>query len=231
MEKIKKLKIIAIIPARGGSKRLPRKNILPLRGIPLMTKVIRTLKRSSIFEEIIVSTEDKEISDIAKKENVKVHIRPNKLAKDSATVVQTCLDVISKNPCKVFCCVYATAALLSASTLQKSLKKFKYNKNINVLMGVSKYNFRPEQALKIKNDGFAKMLFPKFNIKNSKNYSTTRVSNGTFYWARSEKFFKEKTFYSRKLKTFNVATKEVSDVDTIDDYEELLLKYKNKYSK
>jgi pseudaminic acid cytidylyltransferase len=223
VEKIKKLKTIAIIPARGGSKRLSRKNILHLDGIPLMTKVIRTLKRSSIFEEIIVSTEDKEISDIAKKENVKVHIRPNKLAKDSATVVQTCLDVISKNPCKIFCCVYATAALLSASTLQKSLKKFKYNKNINVLMGVSKYNFRPEQALKIKNDGFAKMLFPKFN---SKNYSTTRVSNGTFYWARSEKFIKEKTFYSRKLKTFDVAIKEVSDIDTKEDYEQLLLKYK-----
>jgi len=76
VEKIKKLKTIAIIPARGSSKRLPRKNILHLGGIPLMTKVIRTLKRSSIFEEIIVSTEDKEISDIAKKENVKVHIRP-----------------------------------------------------------------------------------------------------------------------------------------------------------
>lgn len=226
MEKIKELKIIAIIPARGSSKRLPRKNILPLDGIPLLARVIRTLKRSSIFEEIIVSTENEEISDIAKKENAKVHIRPNNLAKDSATVVETCLDVLSKNPSKIFCCVYATAALLSASTLQKSLKKFKYNKNVNVLMGVSEYNFRPEQALKIENDGFAKMLLPEFNIKNQKKYSITRVSNGTFYWARSEKFIKEKTFYSTKLKTFDVSIKEVSDIDTSDDYEELLSKYK-----
>jgi pseudaminic acid cytidylyltransferase len=226
VEKIKKLKTIAIIPARGGSKRLPKKNILPLDGIPLLARVIRTLKRSSIFEEIIVSTENEEILDIAKKENVKVHIRPNNLATDSATVVETCIDVLSKNSSKIFCCVYATAALLSVSTLQKSFKKFKYDKKVNVLMGVSKYNFRPEQALKIENDGFAKMLFPKFNIKNLKNYSTTRVSNGTFYWARSEKFVKEKTFYSRKLKTFDVVIKEVSDIDTNDDYEELLSKHK-----
>ena len=226
MEKIKELKIIAIIPARGGSKRLPKKNILPLDGIPLLARVIRTLKRSSIFEEIIVSTENEEISDVAKKENVKVHIRPNNLAKDTATVVETCIDVLSKNPSKLFCCVYATAALLSVSTLQKSFKKFKYDKKVNVLMGVSKYNFRPEQALKIENDGFAKMLFPKFNIKNSKNYSTTRVSNGTFYWARSEKFLKEKTFYSTKLKTFDVVTQEVSDIDTIGDYKKLIAMYK-----
>ena len=221
MEKIKKLKTIAIIPARGGSKRLPRKNILPLGGIPLMTKVIRTLKRSSIFEEIIVSTEDKEISDIAKKENVKVHIRPNKLAKDSATVVQTCLDVISKNPCKIFCCVYATAALLSASTLQKSLKKFKYNKNINVLMGVSKYNYHPVQALKIMKNGSAKLLNNYYEKKQSHTYPQTRVSNGTFYWGKSSQFLKERTFYSRKLKTFDVPEKEVCDVDTLDDYQNL----------
>ena len=62
------------------------------------------------------------------------------------------------------------------------------------------------------------MPFPEFNIENSKNYSTTHFSNGTFYWARSEKFIKEKTFYSRKLKIFYITIKEVSDIDTINDY-------------
>ena len=167
MEKIKKFNIIAIIPARGGSRRLPRKNILPLGGVPLMVRVIKTLKKSSIFDQIIVSTEDEEISNIAKKQKIKVHSRPKKLATNSATVVDTCLDVLSNYPSKMFCCVYATAALLSTNTLKESFKKFKNDKNTNVLMGVSKYNFSPEQALKIRNDGSAKMLLPKYKNQNS----------------------------------------------------------------
>jgi len=97
MGRINKLRSIAIIPARGGSKRLPRKNILPLRGIPLLTRVIRKIKQSSLFDEIIVSTEDKEITNIAKKENVLIHDRPNRLATDYASVTETCLEVLSKN--------------------------------------------------------------------------------------------------------------------------------------
>tara|TARA_B100000795_G_scaffold269771_2_gene260324 strand:+ start:832 stop:1518 length:687 start_codon:yes stop_codon:yes gene_type:complete len=221
-----KIKSIAIIPARGGSKRLPRKNIIPLDGIPLLTRVIKTIKDSLLFDEIIVSSEDKEILNIAKQEGIKAHNRPTKLATDSATVVETCLDVLAKNPADVFCCIYATAALIKLDTLQKSSIKFLSNNNINVLMGVSKYNYHPVQALNLSKDGSAKMLFPEFKNLKSQKYPLTRVSNGTFYWARSDKFIKEKTFYSRKLKTFDVPEVETCDVDTFEDYERLKKKFK-----
>ena len=105
-------KLIAIIPARGGSKRLPRKNILPLDNVPLMIRVIRTTKKTEIFDQIIVSSEDTEIQNLAKKENVVIHNRSPYLATDKATVAETCLDVLKKFPAKNFCCIYATAPFI-----------------------------------------------------------------------------------------------------------------------
>lgn len=224
---LKKKKTIAIIPARGGSKRLPRKNILPLGDIPLLTRVINIIKKSFIFDEIIVSSEDIEIQNIALKEGVKVHKRPTKLAKDTTTVEDTCIDVLKKNPTDIFCCIYPTAVLLKSDTLQKTSTKFLSYKNINVLMGVSKYNYHPVQALSLSKDGKAKMIFPKFKGLQSQKYPSTCVSNGTFYWAKYDKFIKEKTFYSKKLKTFEVPETETCDIDTFEDYEKLKEKFKS----
>ena len=226
MEKIKKLKIIAIIPARGGSKRLPRKNILPLNGIPLLTRVIRVAKESSIFDEIIVSTEDEEISNIAKKEDIVIHNRSTKLASDYAAVTDVCIEALSKRQPSVFCCIYATAALISVKTLRQSLKKFLSDNSTNVLMGVSKYNFHPVQALSLSKNGKAKMLFPNFEKIKSQKYPITRVSNGTFYWAGFKNFLKEKTFYSKKLRLFDIPENETCDIDTLADYKALIKKVK-----
>tara|TARA_Y100000389_G_C17466100_1_gene525694 strand:+ start:1778 stop:2461 length:684 start_codon:yes stop_codon:yes gene_type:complete len=226
MERIKKPKSIAIIPARGGSKRLPRKNILPLNGIPLLTRVIRVAKKSSIFDEIIVSTEDEEISNIAKKEDITIHNRSTKLASDYASVTDACIEVLSKRQPDVFCCIYATAALISIKTLRQSSKKFLSDKSSNVLMGVSKYNFHPVQALSLSKNGIAKMLFPNFEKIKSQKFPTTRVSNGTFYWARLKNFSKEKTFYSKKLRLFDVPENETCDINTLADYKALIEKIK-----
>lgn len=219
--------MIAIIPARGNSKRLPRKNILPLGRVPLLSRVIRTAKNSLVFDEIIVSSEDKEILNIAKKEGVTVHKRKTQLSSDNATVVETCLDVLSKFPAQDFCCIYATAALLSKNTLRKAFNKFYSNKNFSVLMGVSKYNFHPFQALKISKNGDATLLFPKNNKLRSNFYPETRVSNGTFYWAKCEEFQIKKTFYTQNLKTFDVPENEVSDINTLEDYVKLSKNFKN----
>tara|TARA_B100001248_G_scaffold207026_1_gene161062 strand:+ start:5259 stop:5966 length:708 start_codon:yes stop_codon:yes gene_type:complete len=219
-------KIIAIIPARGNSKRLPRKNILPLGRVPLLSRVIRTAKSAMIFDEIIVSSEDKEILNIARKEGATIHKRKNKLSTDSATVVETCLDVLSEFSTQDFCCVYATAALISKNTLRKAFNKFYSTKKLSVLMGVSNYNFHPFQALKISGSGDATVLFSKYNKLKSNFYPETRVSNGTFYWAKCQEFKKEKTFYTKNLKTFDVPENEVSDINTPHDYVKLLKNFK-----
>jgi pseudaminic acid cytidylyltransferase len=215
------MRLIAIIPARGGSKRLPRKNILPLSGKPLIAHVIATAIESNIFDKVIVSTEDREIADIARKYGAEIFQRDTTLAQDSSTVVEACLDVLKIESGDLFCCLYATAALLSVKTIQDSYQRFITEKT-SVLMGVSEYNYSPIQALKIDDKGGATLLLKEFEKKQSQHYPKIRVSNGTFYWGRREDFIKEKTFYSSNLKVFDVLKNEVCDIDTIDDYNQLV---------
>ncbi|MGM0562398.1 MAG: cytidylyltransferase domain-containing protein, partial [Pseudomonadota bacterium] len=87
------MRAVAIIPARGGSKRLPRKNILPLGGRPMIAHPISLVRESGLFERVVVSTEDTEIAEIAKEFGAEVFERSDELATDKATVVQVCLDV------------------------------------------------------------------------------------------------------------------------------------------
>ena len=94
-------------------------------------------------------------------------------------------------------------------------------------MGVSKYNFHPFQALKISKSGEATVFFPKYNKLKSNFYPETRVSNGTFYFAKCKEFQNEKTFYTQNLKTFDVPENEVSDVNTPEDYAKLSKSFKN----
>ena len=89
-------------------------------------------------------------------------------------------------------------------------------------MGVSKYNYHPFQAIKISKDGKAKLIFSKFKKLKSNFYPNLRVSNGTFYFAKSKEFKKERTFYTNKLKVYDVPETEVSDINTYEDYTKLV---------
>jgi len=213
------MSVIAIIPARGGSKRLPRKNILPLDGVPLVVRVINTCIKTGLFDKVIVSSEDPEILDIVSQTEAVAFKRNIDLAQDRSTVVEVCLDILQyERSADRFCCVYATSALLSANTLEQSYQYFKNEENTNVVMGVSEYNYQPVQALQIDDDGFARLLFSEYSNRQSQFYPKTRVSNGSYYWANSKVFKQECTFYSRKLKVCDVPLNEACDLDTKDDY-------------
>jgi len=220
------MKSIAIIPAGGGSKRLARKNILPLGGIPLLDRVVQTCLQSGLFDQVIVSSEDHEIQEVAINAGALVYKRNLDLAQDRSTVVAVCLDVLQHYHCENFCCIYATAALLTPLTLQQSAESFLNRNDIQVLMGVSKYNYSPVQALSINESGCAEILFPQYLNIQSQFYPKARVSNGTFYWARADDFANEKTFYSHHLGVFDVPDNEVCDLDTAEDYEILKRKFK-----
>jgi len=218
-------RITAIIPARGGSKRLPRKNILPLDGTPLLARVIRTAKDTNIFDKIVVSSEDVEILELALNEGFIAHTSPPELASDRSTVVDTCINALESFPSEFFCCIYPTAALISKKTLNLSSKKFFSDRSKSVLMGVSEFNYHPVQALTVDDDGNARLLFPEFQHLQSQFYPITRVSNGTFYWAEVESFFQEKTFYSNALGLYDVPPEEAFDLDTPGDFAKLVQKY------
>jgi len=213
---------IAIIPARGGSKRLPRKNILPLGGEPLIGRVIKACLKADIFDRVIVSTEDEEIADIAKTYGASIHNRSKSLATDTSKVVEVCVDVLKSVDCETFCCVYATAALLNSNTIKASHLFFSRSTDSNCLMGVSKYNYSPVQALIVNDDNTAELLMPAYERTQSQFHPKIRVSNGTLYWGRRQSFLEEKTFYCSSLKTFEIPSNEVCDIDTMDDYNRLV---------
>lgn len=210
---------VAIIPARGGSKRLPRKNILPLGGEPMLFHAVNAARESNIFSEIYVSTEDAEIANICNSIGVEIIDRALGIATDESTVNEVCLDAINKLNLKsedIFCCIYATAALLSADTLIASRECL--GKENNFVMGVSNFNFSPVQALVEDEKGYLSYLLPEYRGVKSQHYPTTYVSNGTFYWAKVAAFVNAKTFYGDELRAYLVPDVEVCDLDTIEDF-------------
>ena len=217
---------VAIIPARGGSKRLPRKNILPVKGSPMLSYPVRMAIESGLFEKVIVSTEDIEIGEVAREAGASVFNRPANLAEDRSTVVQVCQNVIeqlfSQNIYPdLFCCIYATAVVLNAHTIEQALGLYDESPRINYVMGVSKYNFPPVQALRADGNGFLSYMWPEYIGLQSQFHPELVVSNGSFVWARTDAFMRDKIFYAEGLKGYEVPYSEVMDIDTVEDYERI----------
>ena len=215
---------VAIIPARGGTKRLPRKNILPIDGVPMIAHPIRIARESLLFDEVIVSTEDPEIAEIASTYGAVISHRPQDLASDRSTIAQVCYDVLDcQSPeATMFCCLYATAVLVSVTTLRSSYGDFSGDPMVDYLMGVSNYEFPPVQALTTNDDGFLSYMWPEFVGVQSQYHPELVVSNGTFIWARTDAFKRERLFYGNRLRGHLVPKSEVSDIDTLEDYEALI---------
>ena len=217
------MKRVAIIPARGGSKRLPRKNILPLGGKPMIVHAIEAAQKSGVFDEIIVSTEDEEIASIAKEEKVRVFTREDSLATDQATVAQVCVDVLEQlktedNFPDYFCCIYATAAFLLPEDLIESEKLLHQSVKADVVMGVSSYPIHPYKAMAEK-DGILQVVWPQEAYKKSNSFPDFVASNGTLYWAKSETFSIETDFYPERLTGYKIPAERAIDIDTPEDYE------------
>ena len=211
---------IAIIPARGGSQRVPRKNVLPLLGRPMICHSIKAAWDSGIFERVIVSTEDDEIAQIAENCGAEVFARPEELATSEVGVDPVILHVLETLKIKgdlsdYFCCLYATAAFVRSDDLVASRELLRDDSM--VVMGVSEYNLRVCQAL-IEENGFLKIMWPEYSGLQSQGQPHFVASNGTLYWSGCEAFLKNKTFYTDKLKGYLIPKNRHVDIDDPDDY-------------
>ena len=215
-------KPLAIIPARGNSKRLARKNILPWQGLPLIAHTIKNTIASKVFSKVIVSSEDEEILDYAVKFGAEPFKRNYSLSEDTSTVVEVCTEVMKQfMSFEYFCCIYATAVKLKPKTISDSFLKFNQNSDCDFLMGVSSYKYPPQQALIENKSGTLELLNPQFKAVQSQHFQDCFVSNGTLYWSKTKVFLKEKTFYGSDLKPFVVPDAQVSDINTPEDYKNL----------
>lgn len=216
-------KPLCIIAARGGSKRLPRKNLLPICGKPMLTYPIKAAFESGLFEQVIVSTEDREIAIIATEAGTRVINRPDEIATDSATVVDVCLHVLEilkteNAPPDIFCSIYPTAIFLTPEDLEKSYRLLTKEPQCDFVMGVSEYNLHPVQAL-VESNGFLQPMWPEYRGLKSQFYPRLLSSNGTLYWAKVPAFQKTKSFYGDRLKGYEIARSRGLNIDTPEDYE------------
>ena len=222
-------KPIAIIPARGGSKRLPKKNILPVMGKPMIAYPIEAAEKSNLFSEIIVSTEDHEIAETISKYSVQILDRPIELAQDHSSVVEVCTQILTSKEYEsidTFCCIYATALFLNNEELMSSYKLMNTQPIADFVMGVSSYNFPPSKAL-VQDGAYWKSMWPDFQTKKSQEFPDFTVSNGSFYWARRDAFLTEKSFYGNRLKVhknFQI------DIDNLEDFQKAQAIFLEKFS-
>ena len=217
---------VAIIPARGGSKRLPRKNVLPFLGRPMLAHPVDAARASGEFDAVIVSTEDSEIADAAHQAGAEVMARPASLADDKAGVVDVCLHVLDMlraegRPTETFCCIYATAVFITAQDLNHS-HQMMAQMRADFVMGVSRYPIHPFKAMKTGNDGFLLPLWPEQATLKGQQLPALVASNGTFYWARTEAFERTRLFYGPALAGYEIPTERAVDMDTHDDYQNAL---------
>lgn len=222
-----------VIPARGGSKRLPRKNIIDFHGKPVIAYTIEAAIDSRLFDKIVVSTEDQEIGEISKKYGAELLLRPVELATDTATVVDVCLHALDFEAQRekfydILCCLYATAPLRDAEDIRNTAGLV-MSRKCDFAMAVSKYHYPPHQAMIMNDFGLMEPMWSDLVGKRSQDVPEMFIDNGSTYAAWIPEFIKLKTFRGPKLKGYLMPRDRSVDIDVGEDLE--LAKYFAKRNK
>lgn len=214
---------IAIIPARGGSKRIPRKNIKDFLGKPIIAYSIEAALQSGLFDEVMVSTEDEEIATIAKQYGAKVpFLRSEKNADDFSGTVDVLLEVCSEydKSGKSFdnlCCIYPTAPLLRSESLIES-HNLLISKSYDTVFPVCQFSFPILRALQIDENKKVSMIWPENMAKRSQDLPSAFHDAGQFYWAQINIFKQNKKLYSDNSGVIILEELEVQDIDNVSDW-------------
>jgi CMP-N-acetylneuraminic acid synthetase len=211
-------KHLCIIPARGGSKRIPRKNILPLNGIPLISYSIRAAKQAGIFDQIIVSSDDQEILNVAKQEGVETDIRPEHMSGDTITKVAVVKEFLerkeSKDKYETVTALLPTCPFRTGEHLKQAWKIFISNPKVPFLVGVTAYEFPIQLALSPEQDDIMKITFEDgYAVTRSQNIETRYHPNGAMYMASVEAFLANGTFFNERMLTYKMSAIRSFDID------------------
>ncbi len=223
-------KSLAIIPARGGSKRIPRKNIKDFCGQPIIKYSIDAALKSGCFNEVMVSTEDKEIAKIASLAGAKIpFLRSTKTSDDYAMLADVIEEVILKyrergKDFDYCCCILATAPFVSSGRLIKGFDLLVKTEADSVIP-VVRFGYPIQRALKIYNSQL-KMFWPEnYNVR-SQDLIPAYHDSGQFYWMQIESFLHQKKLFAQNTIPFEIPESEVQDIDTLEDWKIGELKYK-----
>jgi N-acylneuraminate cytidylyltransferase len=221
---------LAIIPARGGSKRIPRKNIKNFLGKPIIAYSIQAALESGLFDEVMVSTDDEEIAEIAIKYGAKVpFMRSVQSANDYATTFDVIEEVLVEyeklGMCFNFsCCIYACAPFVNAEKLTASFNELQKN-NFDSVFPVMPFGFPIQRALKIGSDNKTTFFYPEFSLSRSQDLELSYHDAGQFYWMNTQKCLKTKKILTDNSGSIIISEMEGQDIDNEVDWKLAEIKY------
>jgi pseudaminic acid cytidylyltransferase len=216
--------ILAIIPARGGSKRIPKKNIKLFAGRPMISYSIQAAIQTGIFDDVIVSTDSPEIAQMAIHYGANVpFMRPVKLADDFATTADVLLHTINYlndqgKKIDFFCCIYATAPFIRPSDIIKGYETLR-SENTTSVFTVTTFPYPIFRALKIEENGTISMFWPEYINVRSNDLPEAYHDAGQFYWANAVKFYDAKSLFAKDSLPIILPRYIVQDIDTMEDWE------------
>lgn len=223
-------KSIAIITARGGSKRIPKKNIREFCGKPIICYSIEAALESQMFDEVMVSTDSEEIAEIARKAGATVpFLRCEETSNDFATTADVLSEVIEEYKKRGMefdygCCIYPTAPFVTATKLQSGMDKLK-EEGVDSVMPVVQYSFPPQRGVEIE-EGKIKVKWPEFYNMRSQDLSPIYHDVGQFYCFKVEQFMETKRVIGENSMPIIVSDLEVQDIDNEEDWKIAEMKYK-----
>ncbi|WP_455805237.1 pseudaminic acid cytidylyltransferase [Pseudomonas fluorescens] len=211
---------VAIIPARGGSKRIPRKNLLPFDGVPMIVRSIRTALESGLFDQVVVSTDDAEIADVARAHGAQVpFLRPADLADEFTGTAAVIVHALQQLPAFDYaCCVYATAPLLQARYLRQGIELLEQHLDKSFAFSVCSFGFPVQRALTLDGQGALSALYPEFRNTRSQDLPEAFQDAGQFYWGRTEAWLRGEVLYSPASLPVILPRHLVQDIDTLEDW-------------
>ena len=224
------MRILAIIPARGGSKRIPRKNIREFAGRPMIQHSIDAARLAGCFEEIMVSTDDEEIAHIARHAGAKVpFMRSEATANDFATTADVINEVLDRYASQgrefdAICCLYATAPFVSPRRLLQGAAIIESGEAKGAFTCV-RYSYPIQRCLVRDNEGYVKMMFPEYATTRTQDLQPTYHDAGQFYFITVESFRKHNTLWAPETLPIVLPESEVQDIDTPEDWEIAEMKY------
>lgn len=221
---------LAIIPARGGSKRIPRKNIKDFLGKPIIAYSIEAALKSNLFDEVMVSTDDMEIAEIAKQYGAKVPFYRNEnTANDFAGLAEVIIEVLEHYNTQNIefnnvCCLLATAPFVSSKDLLNAYAKLE-NSNFDSIFPVVKYSFPIQRAMQFNGEKI-NMIWPENLTKRSQDLTPSYHDAGLFYWTKSIVILLQKKLWTDNTTSIEISETKSQDIDTEEDWKIAELKYK-----
>lgn len=214
---------LCVIPARGGSKRIPRKNIKEFCGKPMIAWSIDAANSSGCFEHIIVSTDDEEIAAVAERFGAEVpFIRPAELANDHAAtrpVVNHAIREVEKlyGMPHYVCCLYSTAPFLTAKDLRNAFDKLIVDR-VDFVFSAATFASPIQRAFRIAENGGVKRIYPEHRLTRSQDLEEAYHDAGQFYWGRANAFLADTDSVSEGSRPFILPRYRVHDIDTQEDW-------------